>query len=379
MQGWIDIFSLSWVVPLVLDSMMAVAMAVYDYFVGGGNGIIYMLIWGWLAFSIGLYLIKMYFPKKWLELFGLSGGGEMWDGKADGWSIGKSVLKPMLRAMFAIVILLQVRPHYITHFVINPFLGFGSIYVNSITSTILPNAAPSPQKCPDDLGEYLSKDSCEFLVQPIDNISRVNNTIIQRGFDFLFSGFSGVGIANSRTGGFLNIITGLMLIATFFSSNLFMVLLIIQGIIKFGLSLILYPFRVLVYVVKPDTSEMWVNPWPAFEDMVESLKKLIIAMIAVAFILLVNISIAGALFNFDPDSIQGFGGHSVTWLTAIMTFWLMYEVFKITNERLRKYVNDSEMTDFYQHVADNAKRVYKNTADWGVKAWKIMTEKSDKK
>ena len=62
MWDWMDVFSLSWFVPLILDSMMAVAMSVYDYFVGNGDGVVYVLIWGWLAFTIGLYLIKMYFP-----------------------------------------------------------------------------------------------------------------------------------------------------------------------------------------------------------------------------------------------------------------------------------------------------------------------------
>lgn len=376
MWDWVDVFSLSWVVPLILDSMMAVAMAVYDYFVGNGDGIIYVLIWGWLAFSIGLYLIKMYFPTKWLDLFGLAGGGQMYDPKTDGWSIGTDVLKPMLRAMFAIIILLQVRPHYIMSFVVDPFLQFGAVYVKAITGVVLPNQIPSKVPCPATIGEYLSEDSCKFMVQPIDDISRVNNTVIRRGFDFLFLGFPQLMLIGFRMTGFLNIITGLALIATFFSSNLFMALLIVRGIFQFCLSLILYPFRVLIYVVKtPKDNNMWVNPWPAFEDLIKSLQKLVVAMIAVAFILLINVSVAGALFNFDINDVGGFGAHSVTWLTAIMTFWIVYKVFDWTRARLDKYVGDSDMTGFYDRLKTNAQAFAKDTADWGKKAIDILKNK----
>jgi hypothetical protein len=380
MGDWIDAFSLSWVVPLVLDSMMSVAMAVYDYFVGGGDGIIYVLIWGFLGLSIGIYLAKMYFPKEWLALFGFSDGGEMYGAGIDAWEISRNVLKPMLRAMFAIVILLQVKPQYITNFVVNPFLEFGAVYVNSITSVILPDGAPKTRaKCPSNLGDYLTKDSCDFLINPIDEISAVNNGVIKKGFGFIDKGYRQItipvlGIFMIKDG-LLNIITGLLLVATFFSSNLFMALLIIHGIFKLGFSLILYPFKVMLYVVKKDDSAYWFNPWPALDDLVNSLKKLVVAMIAVAFMLLVNISIAGAMFNFDADSIQGFGGQSIGWLTCIMTFWLLQQVFTETNKKLNEYVNDSAMTNFYKNVTDGVKAVAKNTTDWGTRVWGIIKGK----
>ncbi|MDR3208873.1 MAG: hypothetical protein LBT45_03425 [Rickettsiales bacterium] len=374
MWDWVDVFSLSWVVPLVLDSMMAVATAVYDYFVGSGDGIIYVLMWGWLAFSIGLYLVKMYFPKSWLEFFGLSEGGEMYGGVPGGMDIGIKVLRPMLRAMFAIVILLQIKPNSISRFVINPFLEFGAVYVNSIVTALPASLPASAVECPEELGDYLSKDSCEFLTRPIDGISALNNKMIKRGSILLSKGLGELTIPIIGVkSGILNIITGAVLIATFFSNNLFMALLILQGIFKFGLSLILYPFKVLIFVVKDDGAA-WFNPWRAFNDLADSLKKLVIAMIAVAFILLINISILGALFNSDIDNLDGVGGHSITWTMAIMTFWIMQRVFALTRDKLESYV-DPDLQGLYQKVADNAKTVSKNAAEWGKKAFDILKKK----
>jgi hypothetical protein len=389
MGSWVDIFSLSWVVPLGLDSMMSVAFSVYDYFVGGGGGIIYVLIWGFLGFSIGLYLVKMYFPAKWLELFGFSGGGEMYKdphgyGLGDG-SIAKNVLKRMMRAMFAIVVLLQVKPQYIMNFIVNPFLEFGSVYVNSITKIVLPADAPrSKAKCPPDLDEYLTKDSCDFLVSPIDEVSAVNGEMISCGLGFLLEDYSfidrgnaikcGFVMAFSRMDRIMNIITGLLLIATFFSLNIFMALLIVQGIFNLGLSLIFYPFRVLLYVVKDDDRQ-WFNPWDAVSELVKSLQKLVVAMIAVAFMLLVNVSVVGSLFNSGVVRPGGFGGRAIGCIFCILVFWIFQRVFAKTEEKLSEYVGDAEMTEFYAKTATGVKSAAKNVAGWGGKAWKILRGK----
>lgn len=376
MWDWVDIFSIAWAVPLVLDAMMSIAGAVYDFFVSGG--IIYMLVWGWLAFSIGLYLIKMYFPEKWVEFFGLSGGGQMYKVETDGWSVTKDVAKPMLRALFAVAVLLQVKPTFITNFVINPFLEFGAVYVSSITNTILPDQKSVIAECPKDLGEYLSNDSCQFLVRPIHEISMVNNDVIKKGFQFLGRGLVSPSVINI----FLNIITGLLLIVTFFASNVFMSMLLIQGIFKFGMELIKYPFMVLVYVVKnPDKDDdyMWVNPWPAFKGIIKSLQKLIIAMIAVAFILLINISLARAMFGFDADSVQGFGGHSITWLAAFLNLWIMGEIFSMTRKKLEDYVGDKDMTGFADAVIKDGKGLFKSASKFGSSAIKIIHKGKDAK
>ena len=59
----VDALNLAPLIPTVLDALLAVATGGYEFFVGNGDGIIYILVWGFLAVSMGLYLIKMYFPK----------------------------------------------------------------------------------------------------------------------------------------------------------------------------------------------------------------------------------------------------------------------------------------------------------------------------
>lgn len=62
--GVIDAFDLSPFVPIVLDAFMTVATGGYEYFVGNGDGIIYLMIWGFLAISVVLYLIKIYICRR---------------------------------------------------------------------------------------------------------------------------------------------------------------------------------------------------------------------------------------------------------------------------------------------------------------------------
>jgi hypothetical protein len=376
-----ELFSLAWMIPLILDSMVAIAVAVFDFFVG--TGIIYAMIWGWLGFSIGLYLVKMYFPKQWVELFALSGGGQMYEPATDGWSISKDVAKPLLRAAFAIVVLLQIKPGNITYYVIDPFLEFGGVYVSSITKTIISEPSESKAKCSKDTEGYMSAEGCAFIVQSVHDVSEVSAHAIRKGFEFMFLGFKdGIWFADRIINGFLNIITGLFLVVAFFSGNLFMALLIIQGVIKFGMALIAYPFRVLIYVVKTPTKEedkFWINPWPAFEGIFKSLQKLIIAMIAVAFLVLVNLSVSGVMFNFTPGDVKGFGEHSVGWLTAVMTFLLMYKVFELTREQLDKYVDDKDMTGFYDKVAKGTTSFLKQAGKFGGVFVKIIQNRAAKK
>jgi len=377
MGGWSEIFSLAWVVPLLLDALSAVAFAIYEMLVSGG--IVYILIWGWLAFTIGLSLAKMYFPKDWLSLFAFSGGGEMYDPKTDGWSILKNVGKPIARAVFASVFLLQVRPEYITNIIINPFLEFGGVYVGTITKSVLPKELPK-MNCPKGLDAYFTQDSCDFLIRPIRQVSAVNGGMISKGFDFLMGGIASlllpVDLPQAVTGmaGWGSIITGLLLIATFFSSNFFMSLLLIQGIFKFGLNLAFYPFKVLIYVIKKPDGDEWVDPFPAFADILESLKKLVVAMVAVAFILLINISVVGAMFNFDPTTGEKIAGHATSWIICLMTLWLVVRVFAITREQLDKYVADPDMTGFYDKVKKDAAKFANNAWNLGKKGLGLLKQ-----
>lgn len=375
----IDALNLAPFVPLVLDSMMMVATGMYEFFVGNGDGIIYILIWGFLAITIILYLVKMYLPQAWVSFFGFSGGGEMAKG-VGGIKIFENILKPGLRAVIAIVALLQLKPVYLTGWLINPFLEFGSVYTSYIVTTINEPGIKSPDvSCPPDIlaKKWISPESCEFLTQPVADLSYANNTVIKRGFDFLMNGLRGL-ITLVPHGGedLLNVITGLVLIATFFSCNLFMALLVIQGIFNFGIQVILYPFYVLTYVAKPN--DKWFDVWPAFSGITKALQQLIVTMIACAFILCINVAVIKALFQWNSSvfvvaaggsastnlptaatSAMGFGQHSVLWISAILTFFLMYKIFDMTRKQLDMYVGKG-MDGLYKQVTKDAKTTWSN-------------------
>ena len=381
----VDALNLAPLIPTVLDALLAVATGGYEFFVGNGDGIIYILVWGFLAVSMGLYLIKMYFPTTWVSFFGFSGGGEMTGGGIDGFTIATNMLKPMIRAIIAVTVLLQLKPVYLTEWLINPFLQFGAIYTESITSTINETGVNAPQiNCPPSVIQqgWISQESCEFLVQPVSDISHANNQIIKRGFDFINSGLRGLVTLIPHGGeNFLNLITGIILVFTFVASNLFMALLIIQAIFNFGMALVLYPFQVLAYVVK--SSDKWLDVWPAFSGITKALQKIIVTMIACAFILCVNIAIVRALFQWNSsvfvvaaggtatsnvptvaNSALGFGEHSILWLSAILTFYLMFRIFNMTRQQLDSYVGKG-MDKLYNQVTGDAKKTVDNTKKLG--------------
>jgi len=397
-KGLIDSFNLAQFVPLVLDSMMKIATALYDYFVGNGTGLIYIFIYLFLAYYIGLYLVKMFFPKDWLSFFGFSGGGEMWDGKAKGWSIAENIAKPCIRVIVACVVLLQIKPAYVTDWLVNPFLEFGSIYTESIFKTLnntsFDNVSASDNDdslvtCPESIEQngWISKRSCDFLVKPVYIISKENNRVIKYGLDFLKRGLRGLMTLIPHGGeNILNIITGFLLVSTFISANLFMALLIIQAIFDFCLSLIMYPFNVLAWVAKK--SDKWVDVLPAFEQIIDALKKMVICMIACAFILCINLAIVRALFNWSSsifvvaaggvsstnvptNTAMGFGQHTTLWLSSLLTFFLMQNIFNLTRERLDMYTNGTKHK-MYDEVMGDAKVVWgkvKSTPDTLKNIW----------
>ena len=379
----VDKLNLAPFVPRVLDAFMTVARGTYEYFVGNGDGIIYILIWTFLAISIFLYAALMWFPKKWTNFLGFSGGGEMWDGKLSGFTMAETVLKTIMRAVIATTFLLQIKPVYITQILVNPFLEFGAIYTHAITDTANTSGTNAPKiECPESVlaGEWLSTRSCEFLVQPVADVSATNNVIIKRGFEFLTRGLHGL-ISLVPHGGqnIMNVITGLALIFAFVGCNLFMALLIIQGIFDFGMALILYPFGVLAWVAK--RNDKWFDIWPPFSEIIKALQKLVTTMIACAFILIINIAVVRALFqsngvqnvaaggsatsNFGSVSISAvdFGGHSLLWLSALLTFFLMNAIFDMTRKKLEQYA--SGMDGLYKQLNSD----FKATTAWTKNAY----------
>jgi len=374
-----DAFNLSPFVPLVLETMMNIATSLYNFFVGNGTGLIYICVYAIVGFYICLYLVKMYLPKDWLSFLGFSGGGEMWDGNQTGFQIAENVLKPCLRAIIAAILLLQIKPVYVTEWLVNPFLEFGSLYTESILTTVTSSAADksNTEVCPASITDsgWLSKRSCDFLVQPVNIISKENNRVIGYGFNFLKSGLRGLMTLIPHDGeNLLNVITGILLIFAFVSSNVFMALLIIQAIFDFCLSLIMYPFNVLAWVAKK--SDKWFDVLPAFSQIIDALKKLIITMIACAFILCINVAVVRALFNWSSSVFvaaaggtasqnvptitntgMNFGQHSMLWISALLTFFLMQNIFNMTRERLDLYTKDTPKT-LYNNVTGDAKTMW---------------------
>ena len=362
----VDSLDLAPFVPLVLKSMMGIAVASYDFFVGeNGAGIINVLIFAFVGLTVVLYLVKMYIPKNWLANFGFSGGGEIVGGNTDAWKITENVLKPVTRALIALVFLLQIKPVFVTEWLAEPFLRLGAIYTEHVLDGMHnPGTTVNTPTCDDELlgSGWISQESCNFLLQPVSYLSAENNRIIKRGLRLIKNGLRDLMVIVAADGAdFLNVITGIILVITFVSSNIFMALLIIQGIFDFGVQLILYPFYVLTYVTKP--SDKWFDVWPAFDGIVKSLKTLVVTMIACAFILCINIAVIKALFHRHASvysvaaggsassnvpyaeavsGFSGFGDHSVTWLSAILTFYLFFRIFDITQQQLMKYVGSGQ-------------------------------------
>lgn len=390
----VDALNLAPFVPIVLDAMMMVGTGVYEYFVGDAQhtGIIYILIWTFLGLSISIELIKMYLPKQWVEFLGFSGGGELANGSATPTKMFTNIFQTGFRAILASVILLQLKPVYMTKWLINPFLEFGSIYTSHIVANIdSTNTTAEKTSCPPDIlaKEWISEKSCEFLTQPVADLSHANNQIVKRGFTFLTNGLRGLMVPIPHGGeDFMNILTGFILIATFVGSNVFMALLIIQGIFNFGAQIILYPFSVLVYVFKKN--DKWLDIWPAFSGITKALQQLIVTMIACAFILCINIAIIKALFQWNSSvfvvaaggtatsnvpqqaaTSMGFGQHSVLWLSAIMTFYLMFKIFEMTRKQLDMYVGKG-MDTLYNNVTNDTKTLY-NASKTMIKKYKDAT------
>ena len=355
----VDVLDFSVFVPIVLDALLTVATGVYKFFVEGG--ILYTFIWVFFGISVALYLTKMFFPKSWIGFFGMSGGGELFEGKITADKIVDGVAKTGVRALIASLVLLSFGPLFMTKWLVNPFLELGAVYTTEIIKiSNIPGVSGVDAMCDEHTAispDSVSVDTCRFLVQPVYDLSHANNQIIKRGFEFVMRGLRGLMVLIPNGGqDFMNLLTGIVLVFTFVSCNLFMALLIIQGIFAFGVQLILYPFNVMTYVFKP--SDKWLDLMPAFGGLVKALQQLIITMIACAFIFCINVVAIKSLLNWRTSvfvsaaggsaygnvsgiaqsSMSGFGTHSITWISAILTFFLMFKIFDMTRKQLMEYV-----------------------------------------
>jgi len=369
----VDALDISGLVPIVLDAFMYVANGTYAYFVGNGKGVIYVLVWGFFIYYIISYLVKLYIPKFWITTFGFKAGDSI--DNTSGMKIIESVLKPAVRVLVAVIVLLPIPPERMAEYLINPFLSVGSFYTSviieqsvDITTDIGSGRAI---KCPENLLEegWLNKESCDYLIQPVHVLSQANNAVVKQGFNYISDGIKSLinFLTNGIGQGIMEIITGLLLVSTFIGCNIFMALLVIQAIFNFGMALILYPFNVAVWVAKKNDS--WFDIWPALSGIIDALKQVVITMIACAFILCVNVALVRALFQWNHNAftdaangiVTGFGGHFMVWLSCILTFFLMNKMFEITREKLTEYIGGNS-TDLYNKVKTEAKT-----------GWNIMT------
>ena len=150
----------------------------------------------------------------------------------------------------------------------------------------------------------------------------------------------------------------------------------------------MYPFNVLGWVAKK--SDKWFDIWPAFSQIIDALKQIVITMIACAFILCVNIAIVRALFNWSSsvfvvaaggisvsnvptvsNSDINFGQHSILWISSLLTFFLMQNIFTMTLKKSNEYTSGTKQ-DQYNTVTSDAKRYWekiKNTPDVVKNIW----------
>ncbi|MDR1696879.1 MAG: hypothetical protein LBR41_01505 [Rickettsiales bacterium] len=385
--GIVDSLSLAPFIPLVLQSMLTVASAGYDFFVGNGNGIIFILIWAWLAFFIVMYLVKMFLPNGVVEFF---------DGKKDkelpdALKISENVLKPIVRGLIAAAILLPIKPTYITDLIVDPFMQIGAAYSNAIMPT---GESTREIPCPEFNGTMsVSVKSCAFMTGPVQRLTDVNNQMIKRGLNMVTGSVQTLMLLIPSPDAILSMFAGILLVSTFVSNNFFMALLIINAIFELGMSLILYPFRVLTFVAKPKKPDAWIDPWSAFGGIADALRKLIITMISCSFILVINIALVRAILGMGDaaysDVAAGVsvtnlglsddgGGTLMIAISSVLTFYLMTRIFAITREWLDKFAGKGADA-LYKSTTAFAKTATGRVAQGGKSLKKILKKVEDKK
>ena len=150
--GLIDSLNLAPFIPTILDAMMQVATGTYSYFVE--TGIILALIVGFLAMTVCWYAIKLFAPPQFLTLFDIKPGDKLGEVKPQ--EIAKKILQPGLRAVIALLVLLNLKPMFMTQWLINPFLQLGSIYTTQVLEPInITNKGQPNVVCPKSIIEQL--------------------------------------------------------------------------------------------------------------------------------------------------------------------------------------------------------------------------------
>ena len=130
------------------------------------------------------------------------------------------------------------------------------------------------------------------------------------------------------------------------------------------MALVLYPFHVLSYVAKPN--DKWLDIWPAFAGITKELQHLVIAMIMCSFMLCINLAIIKSLFTWNGSLFTGmtnhsFGEQSILWLSSILTFYIMFKLFDLTQKQLETYVGGRGQ--LYDSATGDTKTLWKRIKD----------------
>ena len=99
-------------------------------------------------------------------------------------------------------------------------------------------------------------------------------------------------------------------------------------------------------------------------------------MIACAFILCINIAVVRAMFNWSSSAFNiaaggmsntnfpsitnsgmNFGSHFMLWLSSLLTFFLIQNIFNMTRERLDMYTSGTK-PELYNKVTKDAKGLW---------------------
>ncbi|MDR2685448.1 MAG: hypothetical protein LBB23_01590 [Rickettsiales bacterium] len=359
---WLNATSFDKFVPLVIQAMMGAAAGVYDYFVPVLSG----LLWIVIVFNSAVFTTKQFFPANWLSFLGMNGGG-YWAKPTDLIrGIPMRLVKQIVRASIATLLLLTIRPSLITDTIINPMLRVGTM----ITEFVVPSSTASRAQClPGATREFFDEKLCSDFANPIASIVYKNNQMVALGLSIINMKFpaNGGGVAANAAGvvsppdlgkGIFNFIVGLFMAGTFFMFGLRLASILLQGILDFCFAIILFPFKVFSYCLKATEGDDWFNPGDALGDIIESLRKLIVTMIVAGIATTINMILIASVVGSGTANLSGggWGTGIMTILGSVLCLLIMNKFYEIAKEKIAQYggANNTALYDLTKKTAKYA-------------------------
>lgn len=333
---WLNAISLDKFVPYIVESMMYAASGTYDFFAPLMTGLVWILI----TFFFLVWLTKQFIPQNWLDALGFKDGGAFYNDKISAKAMTERIIKMALRGVVATTILFAARPAAMTDVIINPFLMVGNMYV----SAIVPNDAnlpPAPPCTNEQTRGFMSVAACSNLANPLRAIIYKNNQVLTFGLDMMGVP-SFITNTNPKSSEFdigrlvFDLIVGGVLVITFFLSGLYIASLILQAIIGFCFEIILFPFRTFSYVLNAK-DESWINPWPAFKGIVDSLRVLVVTMLVSGIMTIVNIIMLDTMFGGNEINANSWSDKFMLALSAVLSLIIMHKLFKTAQEKISQF------------------------------------------